>query len=201
ALSAFWAIADAAVVVADAATLGEDEWSRLAASVARAVTAQGVQAPEFLDVASADLVRAVAGDEVAPVAEFEDLLRQVELVQQAEQVALLQVSGGTTGIPKLIPRTHADYLYSVRASVEICGVRSDTRMLVVLPAAHNFAMSSPGVLGVLHAGGCLVLAPDPSPGTAFRLVASERVTMASLVPPLAQAWIASARRRTPDLSS
>jgi len=119
----------------------------------------------------------------------------------AEEIAFLQLSGGTTGISKLIPRTHADYLYSVRASADICGLDESTVMLVVLPAAHNFAMSSPGILGVLHVGGTVVLAPDPSPRTAFRLLARERVTIAALVPPLAQAWLSSARRRRPNLSS
>ncbi|MDV6248241.1 AMP-binding protein, partial [Rhodococcus opacus] len=113
----------------------------------------------------------------------------------AGNVAFLQLSGGTTGTSKLIPRTHADYLYSVRESAVICGVDENTRMLVALPAAHNFPMSSPGILGVLHAGGTVVLAPDPSPDTAFALIESEGVTRVSLVPPLAQAWL-SARART-----
>ena len=119
----------------------------------------------------------------------------------AESVAFLQLSGGTTGTPKLIPRTHADYLYSVRDSARICGVDERTRMLVVLPAAHNFPMSSPGILGVLHAGGTVVLAPDPSPDTAFALIESERVTMASLVPPLALAWLCRTSPYRHDLSS
>ncbi|KLL97001.1 enterobactin synthase subunit E [Rhodococcus sp. IITR03] len=119
----------------------------------------------------------------------------------AESVAFLQLSGGTTGTSKLIPRTHADYLYSVRESAVICGVDENTRMLVALPAAHNFPMSSPGILGVLHAGGTVVLAPDPSPDTAFALIESEGVTMASLVPPLAQAWLSARARTERDLSS
>ncbi len=119
----------------------------------------------------------------------------------AGNVAFLQLSGGTTGTSKLIPRTHADYLYSVRESAVICGVDENTRMLVALPAAHNFPMSSPGILGVLHAGGTVVLAPDPSPDTAFALIESEGVTMASLVPPLAQAWLSARARTERDLSS
>ncbi|MEJ2626766.1 MAG: AMP-binding protein, partial [Pseudolabrys sp.] len=38
----------------------------------------------------------------------------------ANELACLQLSGGTTGIPKLIARCHRDYLYNVRASVEAC---------------------------------------------------------------------------------
>ncbi len=145
----------------------------------------------------------VAGDaqEFTPL----DALREHEPGEfadvEAESVAFLQLSGGTTGTPKLIPRTHTDYLYSVRESARICGVDAGSRMLVVLPAAHNFPMSSPGILGVLHAGGTIVLAPDPSPDTAFALIERERVTMASLVPPLALAWLSARPRIDRDLSS
>lgn len=38
----------------------------------------------------------------------------------SDEVALFQLSGGSTGTPKLIPRTHNDYDYSARASAEIC---------------------------------------------------------------------------------
>ncbi|MGW2344655.1 (2,3-dihydroxybenzoyl)adenylate synthase [Streptomyces sp. NPDC001661] len=120
---------------------------------------------------------------------------------EPHQLAFLQLSGGTTGRPKLIPRTHDDYLYSLWGSNEICGVDADTRFLVVLPAAHNYPMSSPGWLGVLYAGGTVVLAPAPDPETAFPLVASERITMTGLVPPLALVWTDSAADTAHDLSS
>ncbi|MFZ3593099.1 (2,3-dihydroxybenzoyl)adenylate synthase [Streptomyces sp. BH104] len=120
---------------------------------------------------------------------------------QPHELAFLQLSGGTTGRPKLIPRTHDDYLYSLWGSNEICGVDADTRFLVVLPAAHNYPMSSPGWLGVLYAGGTVVLAPAPDPDTAFPLVASERITMTGLVPPLALVWTDSAPATAYDLSS
>ncbi|MDO4761656.1 MAG: AMP-binding protein [Corynebacterium sp.] len=119
----------------------------------------------------------------------------------AFDVAFLQVSGGTTGIPKLIPRSHADYLYSVRESAKICQLDTQTKFLVVLPVSHNFTMSSPGILGVFYAGGTVVLNADPSPSTSFELIASERITMAALVPPLVNAWLMVAKMRTPDLSS
>ncbi|GAB3699255.1 (2,3-dihydroxybenzoyl)adenylate synthase [Nocardiopsis oceani] len=104
-------------------------------------------------------------------------------------VAFFQLSGGTTGLPKLIPRTHDDYLYSVRASADICALGVDTVYLGVLPVTHNFPMSSPGFLGVLHAGGSVVLSPDPSPATALALIERERVTLTSVVPPVAMLWL------------
>ncbi|MFC4158680.1 (2,3-dihydroxybenzoyl)adenylate synthase [Chitinimonas lacunae] len=119
----------------------------------------------------------------------------------ADEVAFLQLSGGSTGLPKLIPRTHDDYLYSVRASADICGLDQDTVYLCALPVAHNFPLSSPGTLGVFHAGGRVVLARRPSPDDAFPLIEAERVTLTALVPPLAMAWLDAASSRQVDLSS
>lgn len=101
----------------------------------------------------------------------------------ADEVAFFQLSGGSTGTPKLIPRTHNDYYYSIRRSNEICGITADTRYLNALPAAHNYALSSPGSLGVLLAGGCVVLANDPSATLCFPLIEKHRVNVTSLVPP------------------
>jgi len=121
----------------------------------------------------------------------------------ASDLAFLQLSGGSTGLPKLIPRTHDDYLYSVRASAEICELSGDTVYLCALPVAHNFPLSSPGVLGVLYTGGRIVLAPRPDPATVFELIERERVTITAVVPPLALLWLDAASRpgSTADLSS
>ncbi|HIY95360.1 MAG TPA: AMP-binding protein [Candidatus Rothia avicola] len=119
----------------------------------------------------------------------------------SENTALFQLSGGTTGLSKLIPRTHADYLYSVRASADICEVSGETVNLVVLPAAHNFTMSSPGILGSFYRGATLVFAHDPSPQTSFELIKTHGVTQVSLVPPLVQSWLTLATRRPLELPS
>jgi 2,3-dihydroxybenzoate-AMP ligase len=108
--------------------------------------------------------------------------------------ALLQLSGGSTGVPKLIPRTPDDYLYSVRAGVEVCGFDTSTVYLCALPVAHNFPLSSPGVLGVLEAGGRVAMCSRPDPETAFGLIAAEGVTDTALVPPLALRWLDTAAR-------
>jgi 2,3-dihydroxybenzoate-AMP ligase len=116
-------------------------------------------------------------------------------------LAFLQLSGGSTGVPKLIPRTHDDYLYSLRGSNEICGTGPESVYLCALPAAHNFPLSSPGTLGTLYAGGTVVLCPRPVPDVAFPLIESERVTITGLVPPLALVWTEAAPRTAYDLSS
>lgn len=116
-------------------------------------------------------------------------------------VAFLQISGGSTGLSKLIPRTHDDYLYSVRESADISGLEPESVYLTALPAAHNFPMSSPGYLGALYVGATVVMAPSPSPDVCFPLIEREGVTITGLVPPLALLWMQAAGRKTHDLSS
>lgn len=119
----------------------------------------------------------------------------------AGDVAFLQLSGGSTGTPKLIPRTHDDYLYSVRGSAEICELDTSSVFLSVIPAAHNFTMSSPGSLGIFHAGGTVVLCPHPSPEVALAWIEKEKVTITALVPPLVPVWLDAIASLEPDLSS
>jgi 2,3-dihydroxybenzoate-AMP ligase len=119
----------------------------------------------------------------------------------AGAVAFLQLSGGSTGLPKMIPRTHDDYLYSVRASATICALDRNSVYLCALPVAHNFPLSSPGTFGVFYAGGCVVLARRADPDHAFALIESEHVTLTALVPPLAMAWLDAAPASRHDLGS
>jgi len=119
----------------------------------------------------------------------------------ASEVALYQLSGGTTGTPKLIPRTHDDYLYSVRASAALCHLNEDSVYLCVLPQAHNFPLTSPGTLGTLWSGGRVVLADSGNPDEAFPWIAKEGVTVTAMVPPLAMVWLEAARQRRDELKS
>jgi 2,3-dihydroxybenzoate-AMP ligase len=132
---------------------------------------------------------------------FDEPARPLPEGPGAHEVALFQLSGGSTNVPKLIARTHDDYLYSVRRSVEVCGLDERTVYLAVLPAGHNFPLSSPGVLGTLLAGGRVVLAEQPSPDLAFGWIEREGVTMTALVPALLPAWLAAAARKKASLAT
>ncbi|UJR78708.1 (2,3-dihydroxybenzoyl)adenylate synthase [Sandaracinus amylolyticus] len=132
--------------------------------------------------------------ELVPYASLDAAPRALPDVD-ARQVALLQLSGGSTGTPKLIPRTHDDYLYSVRASVPICGLDAQSVYLVALPGAHNFPLSSAGILGALAAGARVVMSREPHPDAVFPLIQREGVTITALVPPLARVWLAAMRTR------
>ena len=116
-----------------------------------------------------------------------------------DQSAVLLLSGGTTGRPKLIPRTHNDYHYNARASAELLGLTASDVYLVALPVTHNFPLACPGILGTIATGGTVVLAPTPSPEDCFPLIERERVTVTAVVPPVAQLWLEETGRH--DLSS
>jgi 2,3-dihydroxybenzoate-AMP ligase len=107
-------------------------------------------------------------------------------------VAFFLLSGGTTGLPKLIPRTHDDYAYQLRATAEGLRQGEDSAYLAALPVAHNAALGCPGLLGTLRAGGKVVLPASPSPDDCFELIEDESVTLTTLMPPLVLAWLESA---------
>ena len=115
--------------------------------------------------------------------------------------ALFLVSGGTTGLPKLIPRTHNDYRYNAELSAEVAGWTSSDTYLVALPAAHNFPLACPGLLGIISVGGHAVFTDNPSPDHAFDLIEKYRVTAVALVPALAQVWTAATEWEPADVSS
>lgn len=103
--------------------------------------------------------------------------------------AILLLSGGTTGVPKLIPRTHADYMYDAKKASEKCRLNSDTVFLAVLPAPHNFTLGNPGILGTLMNGGTVVMAPSTSSDEVFPLIEEYKVTVMALVPSLVSLYL------------
>ncbi len=117
-----------------------------------------------------------------------------------DDVAFFLLSGGTTSVPKLIPRTHDDYAFQLRATAAAMGLDETGGYLAALPVAHNAALGCPGVLGALRAGAKAVLAASPSPDEVFPLVAREGVTLTTLMPSVLQLWVESARYFEVDLS-
>ncbi|SET42727.1 (2,3-dihydroxybenzoyl)adenylate synthase [[Clostridium] polysaccharolyticum] len=107
--------------------------------------------------------------------------RQLPEVDPYEPAVFL-LSGGTTGIPKLIPRTHADYMYNARMSAKRCQLKEESVYLASLPVAHNFPLCCPGLLGTLDAGGKVILSATTSPDDILSLISEEKVTITALVP-------------------
>lgn len=116
-----------------------------------------------------------------------DAIEAIEL--DPEDVVLMLLSGGTTALPKLIPRTHNDYIYNFKRSAEIAGFDSETVLLAVLPMAHNYTLGSPGILGALAWGGRVVIAPKADCETVFTLIEKEGITAIPAAVPLIVNWL------------
>jgi 2,3-dihydroxybenzoate-AMP ligase len=116
-------------------------------------------------------------------------------------VAVFQLSGGTTGPPKVIPRTHDDYLYNSLVFAAATDLERDGVILLSVPIAHNFPLACPGVQGALLLGARTILAPSPDAETVFALVERERATWIPAVPATVIGWMNSPRRADYDLSS
>jgi len=97
---------------------------------------------------------------------------------------IFQLSGGTTGIPKLIPRTHNDYAYNSKTAAPVCGVTRDSVLLLALPIGHNLPLACPGIQGYFFQGGKVVLSPTTRPEEMFSRIEKHRVTHLKVVPAL-----------------
>ncbi|MGH9785271.1 MAG: (2,3-dihydroxybenzoyl)adenylate synthase [Terriglobia bacterium] len=116
-------------------------------------------------------------------------------------VALFLLSGGTTGIPKLIPRTHADYLHNSRQCAEVLQWDSAVIFMIVIPAAHNFPLSSPGLLGAMSVGASVAMCPATEPERVFEVIEREKGTCLAVSPALLITLLNSPQRSKFDLTS
>jgi 2,3-dihydroxybenzoate-AMP ligase len=115
--------------------------------------------------------------------------------------AVFQLSGGTTGIPKLIPRTHNDYAYNSRAAAKVCAINDKSVLLVVLPIAHNLPLACPGIQGFMFHGAKVVLSSSTKPEDICSLIQKHRVTHLKVVPALLIRLLNSGAVTQCDLSS
>jgi 2,3-dihydroxybenzoate-AMP ligase len=101
----------------------------------------------------------------------------VEMVQASvdpDEVAVFQLSGGTTGVPKVIPRRHAEYWYNARAYASRLGWDEQSRVAHLIPVIHNAGILC-GVHGPHSVGACLLLG-TPDATASLPLLINEKVT-------------------------
>jgi 2,3-dihydroxybenzoate-AMP ligase len=146
---------------------------RSASSAMRLCVILGETKPEFLSLG--ELIERPASRSV-------DDLKNIAI--DPEDPAVFQLSGGTTGIPKLIPRSHNDYLYNSRIASAVTGVGPDEVFLAVLPLAHNLPLACPGLQGYFLHGGKFVLSNSTRSADVFALIERQRVTHIAVVPAL-----------------
>jgi 2,3-dihydroxybenzoate-AMP ligase len=115
-------------------------------------------------------------------------------------VGIFQLSGGTTGLPKVIPRFQNDYLYNIRAMRDWARLDRDTVAYWPLPAVHNAAMivfNTPTHL----AGGTVCVQQAADPVAFLSMIQRERVTYAGGVLPIVVRAVECERLPEFDLSS
>jgi 2,3-dihydroxybenzoate-AMP ligase len=122
----------------------------------------------------------VDADPQCTAAELLDLRSQMD----PEDPAVFQLSGGTTGIPKLIPRSHNDYAFNSHLAASVCGIRDGDVLLNVLPISHNLPLACPGMQGFLFSGATVALATSVRAGEIFSRIAAYRATHMHVVPAL-----------------
>jgi 2,3-dihydroxybenzoate-AMP ligase len=99
-----------------------------------------------------------------------------------EQIAVFQLSGGTTGLPKVAPRMHEEYAYNARAWAQSRGWGVDDVVLYALPIMHNAGIGV-GLQPALFSGATLLLSPSASTETVLGLIQTHGPTSFPLVPP------------------
>jgi len=96
------------------------------------------------------------------------------------QVAIFQLSGGTTGVPKVIPRMQNDYLVNATLTAEILGYRADDVMFMQMPIIHNAAMIC-FLMPTLLTGACFTIAKDMRVESWAELAAAHPPTIMGLI--------------------
>jgi non-ribosomal peptide synthetase component E (peptide arylation enzyme) len=94
---------------------------------------------------------------------------------------LLMLSGGTSGLPKAIPRTHNDYVYLWEHIATAIGVESGWTLVAGLPVPHSFAFGY--VMGAgLWAGAELVVEPTLKPKSMVNAIGRTEGDLTTLIP-------------------
>jgi 2,3-dihydroxybenzoate-AMP ligase len=121
----------------------------------------------------------------------------VERIQRsipADALAALQLSGGTTSTPKLIPRRHAEYWYNSRAYAEAIGLDAGSRVAHLLPVVHHAAIVCG--LHAAHSAGAAFAVAQHDEQQLLALARQGAVTHMMISPPMAKAVLASAELKS-----
>lgn len=108
-------------------------------------------------------------------------------------------SGGTTGLPKGIPRTHNDYICNVEYLHKGWEMNTTDACLVIVPVGHNLAVLN--VVGSPLFGYKLVLSDSTRPGDICKMIQDEKVTYMPSVPSLVRRIMEAPEMGDFDLTS
>ena len=116
-------------------------------------------------------------------------IEQIQKTIDPCEPALFLLSGGTTGIPKLIPRTHNDYICNSKLAAKHTEITPSSVLLAVLPIAHNLPLACPGMQGFMLTGAKIVLHKSTRAAEVFSLIEKYKVTHIHIVPALLIIWM------------
>ena len=117
-----------------------------------------------------------------------------------EDVAVLQMSGGSTGLPKLIPRMHAEYLGAAAALSRRYELSGEDRALWALPLVHNAGMLFV-VMPMALEGRAVAVLPRFEPVEFLTSVATHKVTFTGSIGPIAPRLLELDNVKSYDLST
>lgn len=124
------------------------------------------------------------------------------VIDPEEDVAVLQYTGGTTGLPKGAILSHANvYANAVQSGMWFQGLEEgNERVLGALPCFHVFAMTVVMNLGI-HKGLTMVLHPQFTLKNVLKDIHAKRVTILPGVPTMYNAILHAPEVKKYDLSS
>ena len=126
--------------------------------------------------------------------------RLADIVVASEDVLSFQLSGGTTGMPKIIPRFHAEYLGHSSALMHHYRMDVDSRVIWSLPLLHNAGQLYSLIPTVLR-GVTSVLMARVDIRHMLPLIERHRVTHALSIGPIAPQLLTYPDVEKHDLSS
>lgn len=102
--------------------------------------------------------------------------------------ALFLTTGGTTGLPKLIPRSHSSILQSIWLSASNAQLSENDSYLCTLSIAHNFSLACPGILGSLLFGAAVRMTERRGFRDVSEIVKEEEITSFPIIPATVRQW-------------
>ena len=127
-------------------------------------------------------------------------LKMQDVQLGAEDVLSFQLSGGTTGIPKIIPSFHAEYQGHSLGWMRTYGIDTDSRVIWSLPIVHN-AGTIYALVSVISFGISAVIMPKVDIKRMLQLIEIHKVTHALSIGPIAPQLMAYQAIQQHDLSS
>ncbi len=116
------------------------------------------------------------------------------------EICVVIPTGGTTGFPKAVPRTHECYMCNCEYLARAYELNSLDSVLLMTPVGHNLAMVI-GVVGCIFACAKMILLDSANPEEFCKLVQKEKVTSTALVPVLVSRILGYENLKDYDLSS